>query len=230
MSNNVITPFIFVIRLVFFVKFKIPYTKILSRKTKIGPLRFALKAKIFCFFNLKNQNRKDERKKHFADSMRDIQFTKKLVRFSYPQNYMLVANFKQKFFPKIFPSAWAIYKVLDLRNFSGHIILKNLQKSIKISRCILGLSGVHTQIEEEFIMRPDSICALNITRWYIMVHHHVIRTQSICCAIIGRCRMQRAGYKLRIFLHFFFFKLGKSEFLGRFENRGKHKYWVQFLL
>ena len=54
-------------------------------------------------------------------------------------------------------------------------------------------------------MRPDSICALNITRWYIMVHHHVIRTQSICCAMIGRCRMQRAGYKLRIFLHFFFF-------------------------
>ena len=54
-------------------------------------------------------------------------------------------------------------------------------------------------------MSPDSICALNITRWYIMVHHHVIRTQSICCAVIGRCRMHRAGYKLRNFFTLFSF-------------------------
>ena len=50
MSNNVITPFILGIRIVFFVKFKIPSTKILSRKTKIGFSKFALQAKVSCFF------------------------------------------------------------------------------------------------------------------------------------------------------------------------------------
>ena len=67
MSNNVITPFIFVIRLVFFVKFKIPYTKILSRKTKIGFSKFALQAKIPGFFSLKTRKGRTRKKKHFVD-------------------------------------------------------------------------------------------------------------------------------------------------------------------
>ena len=96
-------------------------------------------------------------------------------------------------------------------------------------------------------MRPDSICALNITRWYIMVHHHVIRTQSICCAMIGRCRMQRAGYKLRIFLRFFSFlnggilngpfleglKIWKNTKIGSsscFEKYEKNLFLLQYIL